>query len=55
MRLRNDRREQRRRVAEVRNAEWRALSVEEQIASLDQRDVRACRQREKLFHASKAV
>lgn len=49
MRLRNDKRDQRKREAEARNAAWRALTPEQQVDSLNDRGARACRQRKAIF------
>jgi len=45
---RNQRREQRRAEAQIRNERWAALSPQEQLAHLDKHGLRAVRQREKI-------
>ena len=48
MKLRADRREERRREAEERNAAWAKLTTAEKVSSLNRRGARALRQRKKL-------
>ena len=49
MKLRKDRREQRRREAAERNQRWSELTPLEQLQILDEREVKATRQRAKLW------
>lgn len=45
MRMRNDKKYQRQQDADWRNKHWQKLSFEDQLKSLDERDMTATRQR----------